>query len=88
MGYIEGDLTVHVHGAAPLERHREAAAPNSRGAMVTSLRGTTWTSSGLFQVLHLNFEYEAKCLSCLDILVLLRREPHSEPHSCKLQCDA
>ena len=39
----------------------------------------------LLDVLHLNFECEAKYLSRLGILIPLHQGPHSEPHSCTLQ---
>jgi len=38
-----------------------------------------------FNVLHLNFECEAKCLSCLHILFPLPQEPHRTPHKSSLQ---
>jgi len=36
--------------------------------------------SGLFDVLNLNFESEAKCLSFLHILFASPRKPHRTPH--------
>lgn len=40
---------------------------------------------GLLKILHLNFECEPKCLSCLHILVASHRNPHKEPHTRRVQ---
>ena len=39
----------------------------------------------LLDVLHLNFEYEAKCLSRKEIFLLPAQEPHRQPHSTCMQ---
>lgn len=39
----------------------------------------------LLDVLHLNVEFGAKCLSCLQIGLVLHQEPHIEPHTSIVQ---
>lgn len=48
-------------------------------------RRTARDALGPLQILHLNFECGAKCLSCVHISRALTGQPHSEPHMSSMQ---
>ena len=50
-----------------------------------ALCGKGKITDSLLDVLHLNSESEANCLSFLHISLLPRRKPHSEPHMMSMQ---